>query len=221
MASKEPLTSDLSAEDESKEKKTRVAYYKRLGKHIFGTANILSVGAYFVAKQFPGQAEVFEAKFEFMHKYQLGYPYLVWYLIYLTRLYVMTNANGARSTTAIERPDQHAYEDATGKEVVMSTKGAKGRFNRAQRALFNMDETLPLFCTGIFGASLALGPVALIPALINAYGRITMANKYKESAQARQAGFMPCMVGEFWTAGLVFLCAMKGLAGNQFLNFHT
>merc|ERR1711971_1483611 len=128
--------------------------------------------------------------------YQLGYVYLVWWLLYLTRQYLMISSNGARSPAGIDRPDQHAYEDQSGKAVAMTTTGSKGRFNRAQRAAYNMDESLPLFSTGILAVTVVFGPVAPLPAVISMYGRITFGNLYRQSAQGRMAGFMPSMIAE-------------------------
>ena len=71
---------------------------------------------------------------------------------------------GARAPARVDRPDQHIYKimasDGSLKDapnVLMATTGAAGRFNRAQRAVFNMDETLPLVLANTFlaGAILA------------------------------------------------------------------
>ena len=48
----------------------------------------------------------------------------------------------------------------------MANAGPQGRFNRAQRAVFNYDEALPLFLSGLLLNAL-LGPAALILAVLN------------------------------------------------------
>ena len=48
----------------------------------------------------------------------------------------------------------------------MANAGPQGRFNRAQRAVFNYDEALPLFLSGLLLNAL-LGPTALILAVLN------------------------------------------------------
>mmetsp|Transcript_7311 Transcript_7311/g.15986 ORF Transcript_7311/g.15986 Transcript_7311/m.15986 type:complete len:218 (+) Transcript_7311:69-722(+) len=209
----EPLTPDMTEAEAQKEAVTRSMYFKMIGKHLAITANILAWGTYLLFKFIPGQADVYAKKFAVMHEYQLGYPFLVVYMLYVTRQYLNINSSGARAAAAIERPDQHTYEDAAGKQVLMSSKGAKGRFNRAQRAAFNMDESLPLFASALLGVGLVLGPVVLIPALLSVYGRINVAGSYKVDAGARGTGVMLAFTGEMWTQGLALLCAIKSLAG--------
>ena len=51
-------------------------------------------------------------------------------------------------------------------QVMMANAGPQGRFNRAQRAVFNYDEALPLFLSGLLLNAL-LGPAALILAVLN------------------------------------------------------
>lgn len=178
---------------------------------------------YLLAKfALPGQQQIYDAKFAFIYDHQLGYVFVVWFVIYLARIYVGTiNANGARAPTGLDRPDQHAYmvmaADGPLKGApycLLANTGVLGRFNRAQRAAFNMDESLPLFISGLILAGAVLGPLALFPALLAAYGRVRFANLYKESLKARSAGFMPSIIGEAISAGMVFwVCGLKGLLG--------
>ena len=97
--------------------------------------------------------------------------------------------------------------------VLMATTGAAGRFNRAQRAAFNMDEAMPIFLSGLLLQASVFGWVGLLPALLFSYGSITFCNLYKESSKRRGAGFMPRIIGESLSAGLVGVVAIKGVLG--------
>lgn len=159
-------------------------------------------------------------KFAFVYDYQLGYVYLAWVIVYLTRMYLTINANGARAAAGCDRPDQHIYKImaaegtlADSPYVLMATAGDAGRFNRAQRAVYNTDEGLPLFITGAIITGSILPHVVLAIACIYAYGRITFANTYKASLNARGMGFMLGATAETFVCGLAQLCAIKGLCG--------
>ena len=132
----------------------------------------------------------------------------------------MINANGARAPARVDRPDQHIYKIMAEKGpladapyVLMATTGDAGRFNRAQRAAYNMDEGLPLYLSATLLAGSVFGPLVALLALLNAYGRVSFADGYKASLGARGGGFMAAVVAEHVTAGLVGLCAIKGLLG--------
>ena len=100
--------------------------------------------------------------------------------------------------------------------VLMVNTGAAGRFNRAQRAAFNMDEGLPLFISSLVLAGLCFGPVAMLPALFSFFGRIKFANDYKEDLERRGAGFLPAILATHVSAGMVLIAAVKGFMGPAF-----
>lgn len=178
----------------------------------------LAWSTYFVAAYLAGQKEIYASKFAFISEHQLGYVFLAVWIIGMARSVNVVNANGARGPARVGRPDQHAYKimacsgplkDAP--YVMMAGTGPQGRFNRAQRGVFNGDEAMPLMLAWTVLAGSALGPVVLVPVLLASYGRITFGKKYKESLKGRSAGFLPAMVGERWVEGLVLLCAIKGI----------
>jgi hypothetical protein len=142
--------------------------------------------------------------------------------VYLTRVYLMINANGARGPAMLDRPDQHIYKvmDANAPDdasyVLMANTGAAGRFNRSMRAVANMDEGLPMYITGLLLSALCFGPCALLPALLTMYGRSKFAHGYKEYSGARFAGFFASVVAEHLTGSLVLIAALKGLIGPAF-----
>lgn len=170
-------------------------------------------GIYLVTKHCPGQGKLYVEKFEFIHKWQLGYTFGAWYIMYVARQYAMINSNGVRAIAGVGQPDQYAYISSDEKPVVLVSAGAKGRFNRAQRAAFNMDESLPLFSTGLFLASSVFGPFTMALAVWSMIGRINFANSYKNNLDVRSAGLFAPRHPEVWVSALVCLCAFKGIAG--------
>lgn len=138
------------------------------------------------------------------------------------------NANGARAACRLGRPDQHVYKimsDSAGSNsvpsgtladapyVLMAGTGAVGRFNRAQRAAANMDESIALFATGTLLSASVFGPLGFAVALLQAWGRITFANKYKEDAGMRLSGFIPAIASEHIGAALILYVGVRGVTG--------
>lgn len=182
---------------------------------------VFAVGTYFVMVKLVGQQELFDQKFEFIHEYQLGYVFLAVWITGYTRGFLVANANAARAPTRLDRPDQHVYKIMASSGplkhapyVMMANTGAAGRFNRAQRGVFNSDESLPLFLANTILAGSVFGPAILVVICLAAYGRATFAVCYKNSTKSRINGLLPAMIGEVWVSGLVLLCAVKGI-------FHT
>jgi len=165
--------------------------------------------------------DLIASKIYFLSQYDLYYVYISVYMIYLTRLALVANANGARAPTRLNRPDQHIYQvvgsskdTTTTPLVMMANEGVNGRFNRAQRGIMNMDEGLPLFLMNTLLVSVILGQVTsflLVP--LYGYGRVKYAHDYKTSASARMGAFMFAMVAEHGMAALVGLIAIKAVFG--------
>eukprot|EP00594_Rhizosolenia_setigera_P020013 CAMPEP_0178980998 /NCGR_PEP_ID=MMETSP0789-20121207/26812_1 /TAXON_ID=3005 /ORGANISM="Rhizosolenia setigera, Strain CCMP 1694" /LENGTH=150 /DNA_ID=CAMNT_0020671483 /DNA_START=141 /DNA_END=590 /DNA_ORIENTATION=+ len=91
--------------------------------------------------------DLIDSKIQFLHQNDLHYVYISVYMVYLARLALVVNANGARAPTRLGRPDQHIYQvvgEDNSKQalVMMASDGVNGRFNRAQRGVMNMDEGL-------------------------------------------------------------------------------
>jgi hypothetical protein len=91
-------------------------------------------------------------------------------------------------------------------QVMMANAGPQGRFNRAQRAVFNYDEALPLFLSGLLLNAL-LGPAALILAVLNASGRRAFARAYTDSLEGRGGGFVRAVAPEHVSAALNLVIA--------------
>ena len=95
--------------------------------------------------------------------------------------------------------------------VMMVTTGEVGRFNRAQRACYNTDESMSVFLTGLLLGAFMFGPFATLLAVVNLYGRCRFADLYTHSVKARGAGFLPSVVSEHVSAALVGICAIKSI----------
>jgi hypothetical protein len=74
-----------------------------------------------------------------------------------------------------------------------------------------MDEGLAGLLAGLLLTAFVFGPVALVLALANGYGRFRYANLYKLDKEQRLAGFIPAQLAEQVVAGLVGLVAIKTL----------
>merc|ERR1712039_556510 len=143
-----------------------------------------------------GQQGMYDKKFALIYEFQFGYVYLAIWIVAIARSVLVCNANGARGPARVDRPDQQIYKimaaDGPLKDapyVMMAGTGAAGRFNRAQRGVFNTDEAMPMFLASTLIVSAVFGPAAICLSLIAAYGRVTFGKKYKESAKSRGKGF--------------------------------
>lgn len=173
---------------------------------------------YFGCAKWLGQQELYDRKFGLIREFQLGFVYLAVWIIGMARALLVSNANGARAPARVMRPDQHVYKvmasEGQYKEapfVLMAEEGPQGRFNRAQRGVFNFDESLPFLLVNIILAGFVFGPVVAGLALFVGCARVLLGFKYKESTQDRVGGFMLAVIGEKWLEGLVLLCAIKGI----------
>jgi len=200
------------------EQAERMKYVKMLFVGIPIIGQVFAWTTYLVCGQVFGQQKLYDKKFEFVKEYQLGYVFLALWILSVARIAVVINANAARAPARVDRPDQQVYKVmaasgplADAPFVMMANTGPQGRFNRAQRALYNMDENLPVVLANTIAVASIFGPVVIGLVLLIAVGRIFFAVKYTESLNARGKGFMLCMLGEKWIEGLLLLCAILGL----------
>ena len=181
----------------------------------------LAWAVYFAHAYLFGQLGSLNVKFEFLHTYDLGYVFLSVWIISIARTRLIVNANAMRAGARLDRPDQHIYKimDPSAKKdapyVLMANTGAAGRFNRAQRGVYNTDEGMPLLLVNAVLAGSVFGPVVAILAAMVAYGRITFALGYTDHPKSRFQGFLCSVVGEGLTSALVLLIAVKALAGSR------
>ena len=142
-------------------------YKKMYARRVVVQCPVLAVALYVAVAQFYDV----EARLALARSLDLGWAFLAWYVVYLARQSVAINAAACRAGARCPRPDQHVYRiahpDFNEKPyVMMANAGPQGRFNRAQRAVFNYDEALPLFLSGLLLNAL-LGPAALVLAVLN------------------------------------------------------
>lgn len=218
------------------ELKARNFYYNLLGKLIFVQAPIMALALLWIVRLvFPRVAEVQNDHVEFLGRHDLGWAYAAWYLLFLTKVYHNINANGARAGARVGRPDQHAYRimtashkqdgDDDGKKseqslladapyVLMENDGPVGRFNRAQRAAFHMDEGSAF---GVVTAALLSGAivprVVFVLAAVYMFGRIRFANEYTASLGGRLKALLMYAIPEH------LMIAMVGIFGLQAILF--
>eukprot|EP00757_Euglenozoa_sp_SAG-D1_P019549 gene19549-977_t len=208
-----------SMERTDNEAMERVHYFKLYATITTNVAPLLCLATYaLVGWLFPSQAAIQASKIQFITDHQLNWVYACWYVVFLTRMYMAINANGARSAARVDRPDQHCYKimdpnAAKQSYILMENTGPVGRFNRAQRAAANMDESLPIFLVGLLLVAAVFGPIALGIATLNVFGRVRMANVYKQDAKKRLAGFVPAMFSEQITSAFVGLVVVKSFFG--------
>ena len=183
-------------------------YKKMYARRVVVQCPVLAVALYVAVAQFYDV----EARLALARSMDLGWAFLAWYVVYLARQSVAINAAACRAGARCPRPDQHVYRiahpDFNEKPyVMMANAGPQGRFNRAQRAVFNYDEALPLFLSGLLLNAL-LGPAALILAVLNASGRRAFARAYTDSLEGRGGGFVRAVAPEHVSAALNLLIAV-------------
>mmetsp|Transcript_56087 Transcript_56087/g.88902 ORF Transcript_56087/g.88902 Transcript_56087/m.88902 type:complete len:236 (-) Transcript_56087:99-806(-) len=179
---------------------------------------VLATCLYLLCAKLLGYEAMLEKKFAFISEYDLGYVFLVVWMLAITRAVNICRANGARAPALVDRPDQHVYKIMASSGplkdapyVMMASTGPQGRFNRAQRGVFNGDESMPVVLMNAVLSAIVFGPLVPVLCLLIVYGRITFAKKYKELATSRSAGFIPSMIGEQLMQGLVLFTAIKSI----------
>ncbi|KAL3928480.1 MAG: hypothetical protein SGBAC_012634 [Bacillariaceae sp.] len=207
----------LPLEKAKTEESARQGTTKALSIVAFVVGPIIGWALYFINKALISEESqsTMDIKFDFLHAYQLHYVYIAMFMAYLAKFPLMINAGASRGPTRVDRPDQHIYQVVgTEQLVLMATDGAYGRFNRAQRANMNMDESLAQFLANTLLVAPILGTICcyfLLP--LYAYGRISFAHAYKVDTKSRAKGFLMSMIAEHVTAALVGIIAIKAMFG--------
>mmetsp|Transcript_51834 Transcript_51834/g.93057 ORF Transcript_51834/g.93057 Transcript_51834/m.93057 type:complete len:213 (+) Transcript_51834:49-687(+) len=166
-----------------------------------------------------------------------GWACLSFVIIVIGQKVVGRNATLARRSSGIDRPDQHAYEVVGAKEniepdlpqgvspelveqqgaaVRMASDGALGEFNRAQRAVFNWHESLPVTLMELLLVAFSCGPVSVVMALVIVVGRSTFARGYTKGLAGRLPGFIVAVSGEWACHLLLVILAIRSFTlGNN------
>lgn len=96
---------------------------------------------------------------------------------------------------AVHPPDQHVYEvkGAEGSKlgyVLMDQEGNNGKFNRAQRAVQNFNESFPQVALTTVFAGFVYPKEVMVLTGINSAARVLSSLGYTSSAEGRMGGFM-------------------------------
>lgn len=147
------------------------------------------------------------AKLDLLAQYDLGYLYAAIILLRLGQFAMGINAGTARKYCKVKVPDQHVYEvkGAEGSRlgyVLMDTEGDNGKFNRAQRAVANYNETLPQTILYIVFGGFIYPKEVMILTGIYSTSRFVSAVGYTSAPNGRMGGFM---ISNLTTVALEFI----------------
>mmetsp|Transcript_49869 Transcript_49869/g.115828 ORF Transcript_49869/g.115828 Transcript_49869/m.115828 type:complete len:222 (-) Transcript_49869:77-742(-) len=136
-------------------------------------------------------------------------------VLQLTYLLINGNMAMARRTTRVNVPDQHVYRVYGGQAdkalVFMADEANFGRFNRAQRALANFEEFLPLTIAHVVAASFVFPWTTFVGVLIIGMGRVKGAIDYTTERTKRMSGnSLSAIVASslLWTNIMIGLAAL-------------
>ena len=125
--------------------------------------------------------------------YGLGWVFLGAWVLKLGQMVMGINLGTARTVAKVEVPDQQVYQvkGAEGSKlgyVLMETEGVIGKFNRAQRALQNYNESAPIFFL-MFVLAGCVAPFGIfICTCIYSAGRVINAIGYTSATDSRVPG---------------------------------
>lgn len=202
------------------EAQTRAKYYKLLGTLLFVQAPVVTaLFLWFLKAVFVDSvSNVYNERVAFLRQYDLGWIYAAWYVLYLTRTYLTINSNVARAPARVGRPDQHVYKvynDNDDKEpsyVFMETKDPVGKFNRAQRAAFHMDESIAYVLTSVLLTGFVLPRVVFVLTVLYSLGRLSFTSGYTQSLEGRMSTMVHFIIPEHVIVALVGIIAVQSIA---------
>mmetsp|Transcript_116130 Transcript_116130/g.335394 ORF Transcript_116130/g.335394 Transcript_116130/m.335394 type:complete len:225 (-) Transcript_116130:132-806(-) len=134
-------------------------------------------------------------KVSLLADYELGAIYIgVFFLKYMFQM-ISANMGTARRACKVNVPDQQVYRvygggPADGALVMMETEGKFGEFNRAQRALANLEEYLPIFLTEVLLVGFIYPVLVCALTVIFGCARLKGAFGYTRGAKERMVGNM-------------------------------
>lgn len=206
------------------ESETRQRYFKMIGLFNFVIAPTFATGLIWITTNFISSPQQTHAdRLKLLREYDLGYLYISYYILMLTRSYATINANGTREEARVDRPDQHAYKIMANPQnnntvnlsnapyVLMENVGPIGRFNRAQRAAFHFDEGLELLLGSIFLAGIVYPQLVFGLTLVYCVGRKGFTDGYTESCEGRMGPFLLVVLPSMIIAALVGIIAVQAI----------
>jgi len=134
-------------------------------------------------------------KLSMLAQYDLGYIYLTAIILKLGQFAMGINAGNARKYAKVHPPDQHIYQvkGAEGSKLgyaLMDYDGANGKFNRAQRAVQNYNETFPQTVLYILLSGFVYPKQVMTLASVYSAARLLSAVGYTNSTEGRLGGFI-------------------------------
>eukprot|EP01065_Artemidia_motanka_P036791 TRINITY_DN44822_c0_g1_i1.p1 TRINITY_DN44822_c0_g1~~TRINITY_DN44822_c0_g1_i1.p1 ORF type:complete len:214 (+),score=61.74 TRINITY_DN44822_c0_g1_i1:66-707(+) len=152
----------------------------------------------------------------FLADHDLGWLHVSIVLLRMCFFSLQINAGVHRRESKVKVPDQHVYstygaDEKTG-YVFLESEGALGRFNRAQRSVFNLMEVLP-FAVGysVLGGYLFPFPT-FVCALTFSVSRWFSARGYTASAEGRLPGFLVGQISFHVMENLTLFAGLKALS---------
>ena len=94
----------------------------------------------------------------------------------------------------------------------MTAAGPLGRFNRAQRALFNWHEVAMLQLVEFMLLAMILPEPTLALAIVLVVGRVWMASGYTEGVQGRVSGFVLATYADYAVVFSLVVMMCRGFA---------
>eukprot|EP00403_Amphidinium_massartii_P047090 CAMPEP_0178459268 /NCGR_PEP_ID=MMETSP0689_2-20121128/48031_1 /TAXON_ID=160604 /ORGANISM="Amphidinium massartii, Strain CS-259" /LENGTH=214 /DNA_ID=CAMNT_0020085717 /DNA_START=99 /DNA_END=743 /DNA_ORIENTATION=- len=176
----------LPAIPDSKKVSVKMAVTMNLIMYMFGT--IVAVAIYLLATPVDG-------KYAVLSSLDLGWLYLALFLISVTKVFVSWHAMYHRHQACIMQPNMYGYKVMT-KEgaaampyVLQEEEGGVGKANRAQRAIDNYMEYLPILVAHLLAAGFVYPMTCFVIACIVLVARIMYATAYTKDKKARSSGF--------------------------------
>jgi len=157
-----------------------------------------------------------DAKIAIVSEYDLGYLYLAAFILKIGQHIMNINLGSIRKEAKVNVPDQHVYQvkGAEGSKlgyVLLEYDGLMGKFNRAQRAIMNYNETYAQNVLYILLSGIIYSKEVCIICTIFACTRVLYAIGYTYSVNGREAGFMLSLLTAGVIEGLVVIAGYKAI----------
>eukprot|EP01065_Artemidia_motanka_P020285 TRINITY_DN242_c0_g1_i2.p1 TRINITY_DN242_c0_g1~~TRINITY_DN242_c0_g1_i2.p1 ORF type:complete len:235 (+),score=89.01 TRINITY_DN242_c0_g1_i2:65-706(+) len=157
--------------------------------------------------------DTYDDKIKLLAAMDLQYLYLGFWLMRWGFFLLLLNSVAARRAALVNPPDQHVYEvygdKAASGYVTFVKDGVIGRFNRAQRSVFNYLEPIPFVLASFVLGGFVMPAAAMIVGIVFTVVRIGNAIGYTSSTQGRFPGLVLGNVCWFILDGMVFVSMVK------------
>mmetsp|Transcript_47017 Transcript_47017/g.147330 ORF Transcript_47017/g.147330 Transcript_47017/m.147330 type:complete len:224 (+) Transcript_47017:80-751(+) len=172
---------------------------------VFGAPGAVAAAAAIFLAPCPAVLE----KVSLLRTYYMAPLYFTILVVQFAFLNINANLSMARRPTRVNVPDQHVYRAyggaADGTLVFMHDDGDFGTFNRAQRALANFEEALPLLILNVFAAAFVFPWAVLVTVVFISIFRVKGAIDYTTERTKRITGNMASniLASSMFTANIV------------------